>query len=171
MTLADTASFWTASARPALETPRLVIAPLVEADAPSFAAVTNDQQILARVHFLERLLDEDAARALIAADPGFNGIRRRSDLVLIGMIGTHFAADGVEIGYWIGADHRRCGYAREAITAVVAALGDVRVFAECAAENRASWQLLESCGFLPTGRAGHRPGRQILDYQRTKRPS
>lgn len=170
MTSSATA-FWTAAARPALETSRLVIAPLVEADAPSLAAITGDPEILARVHFLGDSFDEDAARALIAADPGFNGIRRRTDHALIGMIGTHFGADGVEVGYWIGADHRRRGYAREAISAVIAALGSVPIFAECAAENRASWQLLEAAGFRPTGRAGHRPGRQILTYERRTTPS
>ena len=168
MATASTVPAWTAAARPPLETARLVIAPLAEADAPALAAVTDAPDILARLHFLPAPFDVAAARALIASDPGFNGIRRRRDGVLVGMIGTHFGADGVEIGYWIGAGHRRQGYAREAVRAVIAVLGDQPAFAECARDNAASWRLLESCGFRPTGRAGRRPGRDLLSRRAPK---
>lgn len=167
MDTAEPTPRWTASTRPPLETARLVIAPLAESDAPALAAITDAPDIIAQVHFLAVPVDVAAMHALIASDPGFNGIWHRRAGVLIGTIGTHFAAAGVEIGYWIGTGHRRRGYAREALRAVIAALGDKPAFAECAPENAASWRLLESCGFRPTGRAGRRPGRDLLSRRAT----
>ena len=54
-----------------------------------------------------------------------------------------------EVGYIINRDFRRKGYAREALSAVIANAfreGAHRVYAECDPRNVPSWKLLESAG-------------------------
>ena len=70
-----------------------------------------------------------------------------------------FNADGsVEIGYGILEEYQGCGYATEAVGAVVGwALkqpGVTRVEAETELGNRASQRVLEKCGFVPSGVIG-----------------
>ena len=64
----------------------------------------------------------------------------------------------VEIGYGISTEYRGCGYATEAVDAMVLwALRQPevkRVEAETEPENKASQRVLEKCGFLPTGTTG-----------------
>ncbi len=59
------------------------------------------------------------------------------------------------IGYWIGADHARQGYMREALTAVVHYAFEVldlsRIESACLPENAASRALLENCGYKYEG--------------------
>ena len=63
-----------------------------------------------------------------------------------------------EIGYGIGDDYQGCGYATEAVAALVDwALGQpntVTVKAEVEASNVASKCVLEKAGFTPTGETG-----------------
>lgn len=147
-----------------IETARLVIAPLGRADAADLAAITDHPAIIDRIDFLAAPFGLDQARALIASDPGFYGIRRAADGCLVGVAGAHECCDGIEIGYWIGPDHQRLGYAREAVAALLASLNGTPVFAECDPGNAISWRFLVSLGFYPTGEAGRRAGRQILCY-------
>ena len=77
-----------------------------------------------------------------------------------------FNADGmVEIGYGITEEHQGCGYATEAVDAVVSwALkqpGVTRVEAETEPDNRASQRVLEKCGFLPSGVIGEEGPRYV----------
>lgn len=54
-----------------------------------------------------------------------------------------------EVGYIINEKYRLCGYAREALEAVIRhafRLGVHRVYAECDPKNECSWRLLESVG-------------------------
>ncbi len=59
------------------------------------------------------------------------------------------------IGYWIGAEHARQGYMREALTAVVHYAFEVldlsRLESACLPENAASRALLEKCGYKYEG--------------------
>ena len=59
------------------------------------------------------------------------------------------------LGYWVGADHARKGYMREAIDALVhyafTSLDLSRVEAACLPENAPSRALLERCGFKYEG--------------------
>ncbi len=63
-----------------------------------------------------------------------------------------------EIGYGIAEDHQGCGYATEAVSALVDwALnqpGVSCVTAETEASNIASQRVLEKSGFIPTGKTG-----------------
>ena len=64
----------------------------------------------------------------------------------------------VEIGYGISTAYQGCGYATEAVDAMVLwALrqpGVKRVDAETEPDNKASQRVLEKCGFLPAGTTG-----------------
>ena len=58
--------------------------------------------------------------------------------------------DAREIGYIVNQDHQRRGYAKEALTAVLAwgfEQGLHRAYAECDPRNECSWRLLEKMGF------------------------
>ena len=86
---------------------------------------------------------------------------------MIGIVGTHLRGTGeIELGYWFAPKVHGCGFASEAITAIVQVLRDAfperGVFAECRPENTPSWRLLERLGFRPDGRDGLRAGRKRL---------
>ena len=57
-----------------------------------------------------------------------------------------------EIGYHIGADYTRNGYATEAVKAflpvIMPRLGLARIKGICLAENKASQKVMERCGFI-----------------------
>lgn len=58
--------------------------------------------------------------------------------------------DAREVGYIVNRDHRRKGYALEALRAVAVQAfrsGVHRVYAECDPRNVSSWRLLEAAGF------------------------
>ncbi|HEX7388910.1 MAG TPA: GNAT family N-acetyltransferase [Acidiphilium sp.] len=150
--------------RSPIETARLVIAPLAEADATELSAITDHPDIIRRVHFLAAPFDADRARALIVSDPGFNGMRRVADGRLVGVAGAHDRGNAVEIGYWVGPAWQRRGYAREAIVALLGELRGRPVYAECDPANTVSWRFLVSLGFAPGGEPGRRPGREILRH-------
>lgn len=147
-----------------IETARLIVAPLTEADAADLVAITDHPAIIDRIDFLPAPFGIDQARALIAADPGFNGIWRAEDRRLVGVAGAHERGDAIEIGYWIGPAYQRNGYAREAVVALIASRSDMPIFAECDPDNVVSWRFLLSLGFRPTGKAGCRPRRQVLRH-------
>jgi RimJ/RimL family protein N-acetyltransferase len=157
-----------------IETARLRLRPLVPDDAETLRELTDDATIIAAISFLRAPFTLDDARALIAMNGNgrdlFRGIRRRRDDALTGVIGAHEQESGaIEIGYWIGTQFQRQGYAAEAARGLVERLRTVtpgaRIVAECRPDNRASWRILERLGFRPTGEAGARPGRLLLELQ------
>lgn len=166
---------WTALA---CDTERLALRPLARADAPTLAALTNHPAVAPLISFLPFPFGEDDARALIArnapdATERFLGIFAEDALggALLGVIGAHArppreGAPAVEIGYWLGADFRGRGYAREAVRGLVARLCTLapaaRILAEVHPDNHASARLLREEGFVETGEDGTRPGRRLL---------
>lgn len=86
-------------------------------------------------------------------------IMRRSDGVLLGALTLdnirQGAAMAATVGYWIGPDHVRQGYMREALNAVVhygfSTLDLSRIEAACLPENTPSRGLLEQAGFKYEG--------------------
>jgi RimJ/RimL family protein N-acetyltransferase len=160
---------------PVVETARLRLAPLRQADAEAVWLLTNDPAITTRVDILPTPFTIDHAKHLIRLGEahggvGFMGARDRQDGRLVGVVGAEVrGADEVEIGYWVGSAFQGRGFAVEAVAAIVTALRrtapDWRIVAECRPENKASWRVLEKLGFRPAGRPGHRQGRELLTLQ------
>jgi ribosomal-protein-alanine N-acetyltransferase len=79
-------------------------------------------------------------------------IRRRTDGLLLGGTGFGFASpDEAVTGYVLARDAWGQGYATEALTAmldVARAVGLRRLYALVHPEHRASWRVLEKCGFV-----------------------
>jgi RimJ/RimL family protein N-acetyltransferase len=80
-----------------------------------------------------------------------------TETMVIGSTGLHprLGPGTVEIGYWIGREHQRQGYATEAAQALIHtafSLTDVhRVEINCAAENHASRHVIEKLGLTFEG--------------------
>ncbi len=102
----------------------------------------------------------DSAATAIAALVSFYE-RKDSPLVYPVLLknGTHIghiqavpAESGWEIGYHIGKDYTKNGYATEAVTAflpvITEYLGIDRLYGICRADNDASRRVLEKCGFI-----------------------
>ncbi|QPH52309.1 GNAT family N-acetyltransferase [Pontivivens ytuae] len=100
-----------------------------------------------RVHWSRQAIRGDRAVPLF--------LFRREDDKLLGAITLDNIQRGpaqyCTVGYWIGANHARKGYMREALTRTVEhafkELDLSRVQAACLPENAASRGLLEQCGF------------------------
>jgi|SRR5437667_8815787 len=82
-------------------------------------------------------------------------IRSRADGVLLGSTGLAFeTAYRASTGYVLSRDAWGKGYATEALQAMVGvarSVGIRRLYAICHTEHRASWRVLEKCGFLHEG--------------------
>lgn len=80
-------------------------------------------------------------------------IREKSDSPLLGVISWRRAAG--EIGFWLGAPHRGCGFMTETVTAVVGwlttELAQPEVAWQCRVGNLASASVARKCGFRYTG--------------------
>ncbi len=147
-----------------IETPRLILCPFVEADAPALAALSNDDAIARMVcsmpHPHAPLLAEgwiliQAANRARGRDAAL-AIFDRASHVLIGSVGAHGLSDGrCEVGYWVGRAHWGLGYASEALQALIAHVwrrcGGVTFSAGHFCDNPASRRVLEKAGFRPTG--------------------
>jgi [ribosomal protein S5]-alanine N-acetyltransferase len=104
-----------------------------------------------RVYWAQRAETQGTALPLL--------LMRRSDAALLGAITLDNIRRGPAqtgtLGYWIGADHARQGFMREAIKAVVhhafTTLDLSRVEAACLPENTPSRGVLEKCGFKYEG--------------------
>lgn len=155
-----------------LATSRLRIRPLEAGQAQELAKLTNEPAIAQAVSFLSYPFTADDAARLIARNQTqaecFFGLWPRQGGDLIGVMGAHLRPERrIEVGYWIGGAHAGQGYTSEAATAFIGALRarrpDHQIYAECSPSNPASWRVLTKHGFVPTGRAGERSGRQVLE--------
>ena len=104
-----------------------------------------------RVYWAQRSISQGTAVPLF--------LFRREDEVLLGAITLDHIKRGpsqsATTGYWIGEPHKRQGYMREAIQAVVhhafSTLDLSRIEAGCLEENKPSRRLLEKCGYKYEG--------------------
>ncbi len=147
--------------RPALDTPRLVLAPLSPDDAreayPAFA-----DPALYRWMVGEPPADEDALRVefarLAAGCPRPDELwlnwlaKRRDDEALVGWHQATVTETRADVAWVTFAAHRRCGYAREGAAAVIAwlaGLGVREIVAQSDLRNDASCATASSLGFVP----------------------
>ncbi|MXV36726.1 MULTISPECIES: GNAT family N-acetyltransferase [unclassified Saccharibacter] len=145
---------------PALHTERFTLHPLTQQDATLLTELTKHKDITDVVHFLPTPFTRADTEALLEAtrDEGGQllGVWFYGSASLAAVIGVH------------PAQYRR-GIAYEAVSAVLEALThhvpQRQIIAECRAENRPSWQLLEKLGFVATGKNGLRPGRYVFVWR------
>ena len=150
---------------PAIETARLRLRPLLEADIPAHYAVFSDPDV-ARYWSREPWTDiaqaEESIRAILAAQADGSearfGIELLSTGELIGNVGLHhfFGSNRrCEIGYALGSRHWGQGYATEALRAAIRhgfdALDLNRIEADIDPRNAASARVLDKLGFRKEG--------------------
>jgi ribosomal-protein-alanine N-acetyltransferase len=89
-------------------------------------------------------------------------VRREGERLMVGNVGFHgqpgvnavSAADALEIGYGIQPEHRRQGYATEAVEGLIAwarAQGIAHFVASVAPDNAPSLAIIRKLGFVRTG--------------------
>jgi RimJ/RimL family protein N-acetyltransferase len=135
-------------------------------DADRFAAIANEQDISYNMADISRIPYPFTRRDAIAFiglamnsqmdNTGLNfGIIADNNLVGAVVIKLDLKNKTGEIGYWIGKEHRRKGYAREAIMLMLSfAFGTLkfnRVQAKTLATNDPSIKLLSLLGFTKEG--------------------
>lgn len=143
-----------------IETERLLLRPMVGADAPRIARFTSDIDVARMVSMIP------APNPIVAAEGWILIMRARRPLGrdhvfavelegegLVGIVGAHERPKGeIEIGYWMGRPYWGRGYATEAARAVAEHARDLgRVTAGHFIDNPASGRVLEKAGFAYTG--------------------
>ena len=143
---------------PVLATERLILRLPHRDDASAIASLANDKRIAVNTARIPHPYGLDDAAQFIAAANGRDGgaafvIRRENEL--IGGCGIDRRDDGPEIGYWLGVPYWGCGYATEAVRALIDhAFDDLHheaLVAGARVSNPASRRVLEKCGFQWTG--------------------
>jgi ribosomal-protein-alanine N-acetyltransferase len=153
-----------------LETERLTLRPPTHADFRPWSTLRAESkefltpwepawapEHLTRKSFTNRVYWAQRSISSGTAVPLF--ITRRDDQTLLGAITLDHIRRGPAqagtTGYWIGAQHARQGYMREAIEALVHyaffSLELSRIEAGCLPENTPSRALLEKCGYKYEG--------------------
>lgn len=148
----------------ALETERLVLSAPVDSDIDAITAACQDplfEGFMTTPWPYERRHAEAFVRELVPA--GWRdateltwALRRTTDGVAIGMLGTRRYPDGVvDLGYWLAGDARGAGLMTEAVRAVVDWLhrerGVDEILWEAFPGNRASAAVARRCGFSFAG--------------------
>jgi len=142
-----------------VETPRLTLSAPAAADAElMFRRYAGDADVTRYVGWPTHrtAADTQAFLAFSAAQWERDGvgpylIRARADGQLLGSTGLGLEPDGQAItGYVLATDAWGKGYATEALAAMVevaTGIGVSQLFALCHPHHRASWRVLEKCGF------------------------
>lgn len=152
---------------PELECERILLRPMIAADAADVFAVGGDDEVM-RTYDMDTFCDLSAARAFIELqrdrfEAGLGtrwGIGLRSCGQVIGWCGfTPGAHRRAEVGYALARCQWGRGFATEALRAVVAFAFETtdlnRLEAVTHPPNLASARVLEKCGFRPEGLIRH----------------
>lgn len=151
------------NAPPLLETSRLILTAPVAADADvMFERYASDDEVTRYLGWpTHRTVADTQAFLVFSAvqwereGTGPYLIWARADGRLLGSTGLGLEPGGQAItGYVLARDAWGQGYATEALTAVVDVATDVgvaRLYALCHPQHRASWRVLEKCGFERDG--------------------
>jgi ribosomal-protein-alanine N-acetyltransferase len=147
------------TAPPLVETPRLVLSAPVAEDAEAvFRRYASDDDVTRYLGWPTHrtVADTEGFLAFSAVQWEREGagpylIWARADGQLLGSTGLGLEPGGQAItGYVLAADAWGKGYATEALTAVVEVATDIgvrRLYGLCHPQHRASWRVLEKCGF------------------------
>lgn len=147
-----------------LETERLRLSPLTEADLDDLVELDGDPEVRRMVDPLGIIIpvERNERRTYewerFVSPGGFYGIRERVGNAFVGWFQLEEAPDRdgeVELGYRLRRNAWGLGYATEGATALVAhalnVLGYRRVFAHVLNDNPASIKVLENAGLRPVG--------------------
>lgn len=146
-------------APPLLETPRLVLsAPVAEDAHEVFRRYASDDDVTRHLGWPKHrtVADTQGFLAFSAIQWEREGagpylIWARADGHLLGSTGLGLEPGGQAItGYVFATDAWGKGYATEALSAMVDVATDIgvrRLYALCHPQHRASWRVLEKCGF------------------------
>jgi RimJ/RimL family protein N-acetyltransferase len=114
-------------------------------------------------------------RVLLLREPAERGERGERELVVVGDVGFHGPPDDegrVEIGYSVISEHRRRGFAEEAVRALLAwaarERGVVRFSARIEPQNVPSINLIRKLGFVEAGVS--REQSELLTFHRDGPP-
>jgi RimJ/RimL family protein N-acetyltransferase len=148
----------TARRMPALKTERLVLRALCQRDVPVIVQLAGDRRVAENTARIPHPYPADEAKRFVAEANRQNGDTTFAvvlDGALIGACGIDVRQDGAELGYWLGVPFWGCGYATEAVRAVIDyAFGDLGhevLQSGARVSNPASRRVLEKCGFQWTG--------------------
>lgn len=156
---------------PDIETDRLRLRPLTPVDATEIVRLVNDFDVARYTSTIPYPYDLRMALDFIATpeaapqaasrfidDPEgalVLGVEVKEGHMLVGCVGLQKTPQGPELGYWIGRDHWRCGYASEAAGRVVRLAFENFALPELIASavtiNDASHRVLEKIGFVVSG--------------------
>lgn len=144
-----------------IETPRLELRQLSEADIPELLPLIGAREVAATTLRIPHPFEEKHAREFLTSPTKEHelrmAIRLRSDGVLIGGMGLHPDAqhNRAELGYWIGVPFWSNGYATEAARAVVGygftQFKYNRIFAGHFGNNASSGRVLQKIGMKHEG--------------------
>ena len=143
-----------------ITTDSLILRPLTVDDAEAAFEWTGDERVAKYMIYSTHESVETTKewlRSIKTSDTVFEfGFVRRSDNKLIGSGGIRLHEDGFwEFGYNFRYDCWGQGYATEASMAMIDYVrqhfGEIRLRAECAAENTASAHVIEKCGLVFKG--------------------
>ncbi|RXF75589.1 GNAT family N-acetyltransferase [Hansschlegelia zhihuaiae] len=174
-----------AAAQPAIETQRLVMRPPTLGDADEIALLAADRSLGLMTAAAPKPFTLEDARAFVLSSMRKArpysmtfSIRSAETGQLLGGVGWADGEPGaVELGYWLGAEHRGRGLATEAARAALEAAfdmtGAMAATARCRVTNPASRGVLERCGFQWEGtglvRSPGAPGSVAVDVFRLDR--
>jgi [ribosomal protein S5]-alanine N-acetyltransferase len=155
------------NAPPLVETARLVLAAPTATDAELvFQRYAGDKDVTRYLGWpTHRTVDDTRGFLAFSAvqwereGAGPYLIWKRADGQLIGSTGLGLEpSDQAITGYVLAKDAWGQGYATEALTAMVNVATDIglrRLYALCHPQHRASWHVLEKCGFTRDGNWRH----------------
>jgi RimJ/RimL family protein N-acetyltransferase len=137
-----------------IDTPRLTLRPIAEADGPAIHRYMSDPEVTRWLP--EGQLDAEAAQAFADKHAGRHpravAVIERASGAFVGHMAYHpwFGRGTHELGWVIAGQSQGRGYATEAASALMAhafeTLGCHRVIATCQPENPASWRVMEKLG-------------------------
>ncbi|HTE75927.1 MAG TPA: GNAT family N-acetyltransferase [Xanthobacteraceae bacterium] len=148
----------TARRIPALRTERLVLRALCQRDVPVIVQLAGDRRVAENTARIPHPYSTDAAEQFVAQANRQNDSATFAitlDGAPIGACGIDVRQDGAELGYWLGVPFWGCGYATEAVRAVIdyafSELSHELLQSGARVSNPASRRVLEKCGFQWTG--------------------
>lgn len=143
---------------------RLRLRPLAPADVPEIARLLDDWEVVRLTANIPHPFTQDDAHSFIAMMEGKRAARtgvalameRVLDGKVIGAIGFGLEHDGTpELGYWVGREHWRQGYAIEAVRRLIRHLFEdlkvARVWASAHPDNAGSRRVLDHAGLTLEG--------------------